>query len=81
MRRAQPEPEPEAWVPRVLKKRILVHLDTDQSLQGVLMEQTTDGLILRAAKLLNDDAEGSGTSLAGEVFVPSGRVVFAQLDE
>lgn len=78
------EPEPAAWTDRVLKRRILVHLDTDQSIQGVLMERAEDGLILRAAKLLGDDPDTKlpvETALAGETFVPSGRVVFAQLDE
>lgn len=68
--------EPAAWMERVLKKRILCHLDTDQSLQGVLIDLAEDGLILRAAKLLGD----TETPLAGETFVPMGRVVFCQLD-
>jgi hypothetical protein len=68
------------WTERVLKKRILVHLDTDQSIQGVLMEKVEDGLILRAAKLLGDTDE-DGAALAGETFIPHARVVFAQLDE
>ena len=76
----EPLPDP-GWLERVLKKRIVIHLDTDQSLQGVLMERVEDGLILRAAKLLSDDPGDSGTPLAGETFVPHHRVVFAQLDE
>lgn len=78
--RRQP-PEITGWLERVLKKRIVVHLDTDQSIQGVLMERVEDGLILRAAKLLDDDPEKGETPLAGETFVPHHRVVFAQLDE
>lgn len=73
--------EPAAWIERVLKKRVLVHLDTDQSIQGVLMEQAEDGLILRAAKLLSNEADVEDTMIAGETFVPQERIVFAQLDE
>lgn len=68
------------WFKRVLKKRIIVHTVTDQSIQGVLMEQTHDGVILRAAELLR--AEGQkATSMAGETFIPREQIAFAQLDE
>lgn len=67
------------WFKRVLKKKIIVHTRDDQSLEGVLMEQTRDGVILRAASLLQ--AGGGKTSMAGEVFVPRENVALAQLDE
>lgn len=75
------EPTEPAWLERVLKKRVVIHLDTDQSIQGVLMENTADGFLLRAAKLLSDDPDKADVVLAGETFVPHARVVFAQLDE
>lgn len=68
------------WFRRVLKKRIIVHLATDQSIEGVLMEQTRDGIILRAAKLLQS-AGTADTPMAGETFVPREQIAFAQLDE
>lgn len=68
-----------AWFARVLKKRVIVHTRDSQSIEGVLMEQTADGIILRAASLLRDG--GNKTSMAGEVFVPRENVAFAQLDE
>lgn len=78
-------PEPKPTVPdRLLKKRVVLHLDTDQSLQGVLMEmedREAGWSILRAAKLLSDDSDKPDVVLAGETFVPHSRVVFAQLDE
>ena len=43
------------------------------------MAVAADGVILRAAKLLN--AAGPSTSMAGESFVPRENVAFAQLDE
>lgn len=71
-------PKP-TWLDRVMRKRIIVHTRQDQSIEGTLMEQTEDGLILRAAKLLLPD--GKATSMAGECFVPRENVAFAQLDE
>lgn len=70
---------PDRWLQRVLKKRIVVHTRAGLSIDGVLMEHTEDGLILRAAKLLGDD--GKQTSMAGETWVPRENVAFAQLDE
>jgi hypothetical protein len=67
------------WLDGVLRKKVIVHTRQDQSIEGVLMETTVDGLILRAARLL--DASGKGTSMAGETFVPRENVAFAQLDE
>lgn len=67
------------WFARVSKKKVIVHTKDSQSLEGVLMEQTADGIILRAASLLRDG--GGKTSMAGEVFVPRENVAFAQLDE
>lgn len=67
------------WLESVLKKRIIVHTQQDQSIEGTLMEQTADGIILRASKLL--DADGKATTIAGETFIPRENVAFAQLDE
>lgn len=70
---------PQTWLERVLKKRIILHTKDDQSIEGVLMEQAADGVILRASKLLG--AGGKETVMAGEVWVPARNVAFAQLDE
>lgn len=70
---------PAAWLDRVMKKKILVHTKQDQSIEGVLMEQVVDGIILRASVLLGEN--GKRTTMAGEVFVPRENVAFAQLDE
>lgn len=70
---------PPTWLERVLKKRIVLHTRLDQSIEGVLMEQTADGVILRASKLLGEN--GKATPMAGEVWVPRENVAFAQLDE
>lgn len=68
-----------SWLDRVMRKRIVVHTRDDQSIEGVLMERTEDGVILRAAKLLN--GAGPPTQMAGETWVPRENVAFAQLDE
>lgn len=70
---------PHAWMTRIMKKKAIFHLSTGQSIEGVLMEQTQDGVILRAADLLLDD--GKRTKMAGEVLIPEKQIVFAQLDE
>jgi hypothetical protein len=70
---------PAGWLDRVMKKKILVHTRQDQSIEGVLMEQAVDGIILRASALLGEN--GKRTTMGGEVFVPRENVAFAQLDE
>lgn len=67
------------WLESVLTKRIVVHLKNDQSIDGSMVAEMHDGVILRAARLLNDGAPA--TSMAGEVFVPRENVAFVQLDE
>ena len=71
--------EPEAWLDQVMTKRIIVHLKNDTSIDGSLMQTTSDGIILRAAQLLNIGS--APTSMAGEVFIPRENIAFAQLDE
>lgn len=70
-----------AWVKSVLKRRVVIHLLTDQSLQGVLMERGSDGLIVRAGRLLGEGEDDGSTPLAGEVWVPFAQIAFCQLDE
>ena len=67
------------WLGQVLRRRVLVHQDTGLTHEGSLTAVMVDGLVLRAASLVNDD--GSKTPLAGEVWIPRARVAFAQLDE
>jgi hypothetical protein len=67
------------WFRQVLKKKVVLHLKSDQSIEAVLVELTRDGVILRAAALLGGD--GKRTTMAGEVFVPRENIAFAQLDE
>lgn len=71
--------EPNNWLERMLRRRVVIHTKDDNSLEGSLWETTDDGLILRAAQLLN--ANGAPTAMAGEVFIPRLNVAFAQLDE
>ncbi len=71
--------EPADWLEKALTRRILVHTTAGPSIEGSLVAQFDDGLCLRAAKLLPDS--GGATSLAGEVFIPRGQVLFAQLQD
>jgi hypothetical protein len=68
-----------SWLDRVMKKRIVVHTRDSMTIAGVLMEQTEDGIILRAAEMLEDG--GRKTSLGGETWIPRETVAFAQIDE
>ena len=70
--------EPTEWLQAVMTKRIIVHLRNDQSIDGSLVSRMDDGIVLRAAKLL--DGSAGGTAMAGEVFIPREQVAFAQLD-
>lgn len=67
------------WLEAVMTKRIIVHLRDDSTIDGSLMANTSDGIILRAAQLLT--AGNSPVAMAGEVFIPRENVAFAQLDE
>lgn len=71
--------EPNNWLDRVLRKRVTVHTKDNMSFEGSLWEQTDDGVILRAAQLLNTN--GAPTPLPGEVWIPRVNVAFAQIDE
>ncbi len=71
--------EDNSWLTSVMTKRIIVHTKQDQSIDGSLVARMDDGIILRAARLLNSGA--NPTSMAGEVFIPRENVAFAQLDE
>lgn len=70
---------PGRWFKQALKKKIVVHLVNDQSIEGALMATTRDGVILRAGVLLG--ADGKRTQMAGETFIPREKVAFAQLDQ
>lgn len=67
------------WLQSALKKRVILHLSNDLSIQGSLFEVMPDGVILRAAEYLNPGA--GPTAMAGEVHIGRERIVFAQLDE
>ena len=79
LRHQDVETGPVEWIESVLRKRIIVHLKNGDSIDGSLWETMDDGIVLRAAQLLN--AEGPATTMAGEVFIPRENVAFAQLDE
>jgi len=79
LRHQDVETGPVEWIESVLRKRIIVHLQSGQTIEGSLTATMEDGLILRAASLL--EPGGQRTPMAGETFVPRENVAFAQLDE
>lgn len=70
------------WIKTVLQKRIIVHTKgaDSQTIDGSLVATMSDGIILRAAKMINPGGN-SVTTMAGEVFIPRENVAFCQLDE
>lgn len=63
------------WLSRQYSRRVIVHTTQDTSIEGTLLSTTVDGVVLRAAKLL--DAEP--TELGGDVFVPVAQMHFIQV--
>ena len=79
LRQQAVEHGPDEWIESVLRKRVVVHLKSSQTIEGSLTATMEDGLILRAASLL--EPGGQRTPMAGETFIPRENVAFAQLDE
>lgn len=68
---------PQAWFDSIVRKRVIVHHKGSPSIDGLLVAVMADGVLLRGAKLLEDD--GKQIALAGEVFVPRENIGFVQL--
>lgn len=67
---------PDGWLAGRLHRRVIVHTADERSIEGLLVGEWPDGLVLRAATYLETGAE-----LAGEVWVPRRQVLFAQVSE
>lgn len=75
VRRSQAEPS--EWLARVTTKSVIVHQKGDTSIEGLLMLNLADGIVLRSASLLKSGAPS--TPLAGEVFIPRTEIALIQL--
>lgn len=64
------------WLKSKMLRQVYVHTTDDQTVFGVLEADAPDGLVLRAAILLG---ESSRVPMAGEVFIPRGKVSFIQV--
>ena len=67
-------PSPPGWLQGAVGRRVLVHTSDDRSIEGVVTVVAPDGIILRAARLL----EKTPVDLAGETWVPRSLVSFVQ---
>lgn len=76
IRKAQSEPS--EWLERVTTKKIIVHQKNNASIEGLLVLNLRDGIVLRSASLLNSGA--ASTPMAGEVFIPREQIALVQLD-
>lgn len=66
----------ESYLARQVRQNVVVHLTTDQSLAGVLKDETDDGIVLAAARFL--DSSGETTALGGEIHIPDHKINFIQ---
>lgn len=66
--------EPKGWLDKVSGERVLVHTVDNQTIEGALISVLRDGLVLRAPRLIADEA----VNVAGDVFVPRPKVALVQ---
>lgn len=66
---------PAPYLQRQIHETVIVHLSTGDSIQGVLVEDLTSGVLLKAAMFLDTD---QSVPLAGETWVPSSKINFIQ---
>lgn len=70
-----PPEEPAAWLDRVVARRVLVHLVTDETIEGLLVTVADDGIVLTGATYLGNVT----SSLGGDVWVPRAKIRLVQL--
>lgn len=70
-----PPDEPGAWLDRITARRVLVHLTTDDTIEGLLTTVADDGVVLSAATYLGNVT----SSLGGDVWVPRAKIRMVQL--
>jgi hypothetical protein len=64
------------WIKSRISTRLLVHTTSDDSVEGVLVIEARDGLVLGDADLLT--ADGRRIQIAGRAFIPRETVVMIQ---
>lgn len=70
-----------SWLRQRTARSVVVHVSDGpdgRSIEGLLVSVGQDGVVLRAARYLTDDAQ---VPLLGELFVPRDRVLFVQVTE
>lgn len=72
--------EPRAFLPTVIGRVVFVHTSDDQTYEGVLTEEHTDGLVLHVAKLHTSNADNP-VPMAGQVFIPRANLRLLQLPD
>lgn len=66
----------DGWLDAVTLRKVMVHLDSGTSIEGLVAASTSDGVVLRAA-VLHDQHE-QPAEMDGETWVPRERIIFAQ---
>lgn len=63
------------YLPSLRDRTVLVHAG-ERTIEGVIVQDAVDGLVVRAAKLHTD---GQVVGMAGDVFVPRDTLVLVQV--
>lgn len=67
------------WLATATRRRIIVHTKTDQTFDAILEAELGDGLLLRAASLV--EGPDRSVPLAGEVRIHRDNVAFVQFPD
>jgi aromatic ring hydroxylase len=75
VRRSGEKPTP-TWLEAVTGRSVLVHTKDDRTIEGVIVLEAEDGIVLRGCKL---HGQGAPVGMAGDVYVPAANVTLVQL--
>jgi hypothetical protein len=70
------EPEP-SWLHALMATQVIVHTTDDRSIEGLLVMESTKGIILRNAKLLDEGR--APVPMAGETWLPKESIFIVQV--
>lgn len=63
-----------SWLESITLERVLVHTSDDQTFEGNLAGVASDGLLLKAVRLVDENP----VNVAGDVFIPRSKIVMVQ---
>jgi hypothetical protein len=72
----EPEPSPLDWWDEMQNSLVMVHMDDDRTIKGLIVKVSPDGVLLASPEFLG---EGPAFELGGESFIPRERIAWAQV--